>query len=129
MLSEFINRAFRIFIDTNRRTTQIKRRHTNLRLDEFKSVTMKLEIINNLRRQRPRAACERRAKAWMKFFGGAGAADDVSPLKHQRFESCFRKIVSGDEAVMAGADDDCVSRLHKKLPQINTDQNVGMSSS
>src|SRR5712671_1529173 len=115
MLSEFIACALRVFVDANRRTIQIERCNSDLRLDEFKSVGMKLEVGNNLRRQRPRAAGERRAKAWMKFFGRAGAPDDVSPLKHERFESRPGEIVSGDQAVVAGADDDDVAVEHASL--------------
>src|SRR5882672_4560687 len=109
MLSEFIARALHVFVDANRRTIQIERCNSDLRLDEFKSVTMKLEVMNNLRRQRPRAAGERRAKAWMKFFGRAGATDRLAALKQERFESRPGEIISGDQAVVTGADDDCAT--------------------
>ena len=44
----------------------------------------------------------------MKFFGRAGAADDVPPLEHERFQTSVGEVVSGDQAVVAGADDDDV---------------------
>src|SRR5258707_13610041 len=114
MLSEFIDCSLPIFINTNRRTVKIERRNSNLWLDEFKSVTMKLEVVNNLGRQRASAADNRNAKAWVKFFGRAGATDRLAALKHERLESRPGEIVSGDQAVVAGADDDDVSLDHRK---------------
>ena len=108
MLSEFIAGALRIFVDINRRTTQIERRNADLRLDEFKTVTMKLKVVNDLRQERTSAAGERRVKARMKFFRCAGAADRLATLKHERFESRPGEIVSGDQTVVAGANDDDV---------------------
>src|SRR5438067_5200332 len=42
----------------------------------------------------------------MKFFGYRCAANYLAAFKHQRFQSRFREIVSSDEAVVSGADDD-----------------------
>src|SRR5205823_2855693 len=80
MCSEFIGSSFRVFINADRRTIQIEYRHSNGRLGEFKSVPMKLKVVNNLRQQRAGGAGERRAKARMKFFSGAGAADNLATL-------------------------------------------------
>ena len=50
----------------------------------------------------------------MKFFGGAGAADNVPPLKHKRFESRLRQVIGSNETVVAGADDDDVALVHSE---------------
>src|ERR1043165_524412 len=42
----------------------------------------------------------------MKFFGDARAANGFAPFKHERLQSRLGEIISGDQAVMAGADDD-----------------------
>ena len=58
-------------------------------------------------------------KAWMKFFGDAGAADDLASFEHERFQSRFREIERGDQAIVAGADDDdVVSCWHAKKTQM-----------
>jgi len=50
----------------------------------------------------------------MEFFSDARTADDRATFKHERFESRPREIESSDEAIVAGADDDDISRLHQK---------------
>src|ERR1051326_5943978 len=106
MNSQFVRRAFRIFIDTKRRAIWGERRQADGRCDEFETVTLKGKIKNNLRQERTSVIGKRSAKAWMEFFGGAGAAGYLPALEHQRFQSSFREISSSYEPVVAGADND-----------------------
>src|SRR5262245_54128554 len=114
MRSQSVCRAPRVFVNTNRRAVRIEGDHRNIRVDEFESATLELKVTNNLRQERPDAIRERRVKAGMEFFSDARAADHVSTLKHERFESRLREIVSGDKAVVAAADDDDVALWHRR---------------
>ena len=44
----------------------------------------------------------------MKFFGDGPAANHFAALQNHRLESAFRKIESGDEGIVAAADNDNV---------------------
>ena len=52
------------------------------------------------------------AKAGMEFLGDGGAADDGTAFEDERLEAGAREVKSGDEGILAGADDDDVARGH-----------------
>src|SRR5256885_1773904 len=104
MGGEFVGSALCIFVNANWCTVQIECRDPNLRLDEFKSVTLKCEVINNLWQQWASAVGERGAKARVEFFGDAGTTDDTALFEHKWFQSSFREIVGRHETIVASAD-------------------------
>jgi hypothetical protein len=76
-------------------------------------MTFELEIFDNLRRQGARALGEcRRTKAWMELFGDTRAAGNLASFEHDRFQTGPGEIAGGDQAIMAGADDDDVIGWH-----------------
>ena len=59
--------------------------------------------------QRERVGARRGAHAGPQLLGHARAADDVAPLEHLDVEAGAREVGGGDQAVVAGADDDRVA--------------------
>src|ERR1700674_5562323 len=115
MCSQFTSRAFRIFVNAKRRPVETQRQNANRRVNELKSMAFELKIVDDLRQERPSTVGERGAKAGMEFFGNARTTDDRATFKHERFESRPREIESGDEAIVAGADDDDVVGFHPRF--------------
>jgi len=59
----------------------------------------------------------------VKLFSHGHAADYFASLKHEWFESGFSEIKGGDEAIVAGADDDNVVLSHEnKSAAMNADK-------
>ena len=61
--------------------------------------------------QADRVARRRVAEAGMEFLGHRGAADDAARFEDRHLEAARGEIISADQAVMAGADDQHV-RIH-----------------
>jgi hypothetical protein len=86
-----------------------------------------MEIVNNLRKERTDAVCQRRMKSGMKFFRGARAANDTAAIEHQSLETGPGQISGGDETVVSRADDDYIVLIHahgisRGLTQIYADR-------
>jgi hypothetical protein len=57
----------------------------------------------------------------MDFFRDCSAADDLAPLKHERFQAGFGQIAGRDQPIVATADDDDVVSWHaRKRRQFKT---------
>src|SRR5258706_4574163 len=92
------------------------RENANCRRDELNAAIFQLEILNQLRRKRTGTAGEQRTfETRMDFFSDAGTADLLASFEDDRFKPGPREIVSRNQAIMSGANDDDVLECHVLL--------------
>src|SRR5205823_1921865 len=89
-------------------------------------VTVQLQVADDLgSEQAVHVSGGRDLEPGPELLGDAGAADDVPPLEHQYRHPGPRKVRGGDEAVVAGPDDDDVVRSGHEVPSNVTSGALG----
>ena len=75
----------------------------------LQSVSLQLHVADDLGLQEAdRVTRSRVSKSWKELVGNGSAANGSGSLQHRDFEALFCEIIGAGEAVVAGADDDCV---------------------
>ena len=79
--------------------------------------------------QRKRVGAGRGAHAGPQLLGHAGAADEVAALEHLHVEARARQVGGGDQAVVAGADDDRVAHHRQAMAMDDFARPAGSTTS
>ena len=91
----------------------VKRQEIGKRaLDDAQAMPGQRHIVDHLGiEQRDGVRSHRVAKTRMELLGHRGAADDAAALEQRHLQPGAGQVPGADQAVMAGADDDCVAHL------------------
>jgi hypothetical protein len=99
-----------VLIERKRAPVGRERGDANQRRNQPQSVLLKLQVTDDLGTKRTGSVCKRgTAEAGMKFIRDGGTAHLLAAFDDQRFEPRLGQIESGDQPVVAAANDDDVA--------------------
>ena len=103
-----LSRFALVLIQRKRAAIRRKRGYADFRRDDS-GLLFQLHVADDVWTNRPCAVRQRRAtEAGMEFVGDRRAADLRAAFEHERLVSCLGQVESGDQPVVAAADNDDV---------------------